>query len=425
MRAFGEKPVTEGVSGQASWRLVWSVLVPFAAGFFLSNYFRTVNALLSPRLIADLRLTAGDLGLLTSAYFFTIALFQAPLGLLIDRYGPRRVQAVLMAIAAVGVLIFALGQGRTVLMIGRATMGVGAAGALMTSFQAVILWFPPRRWPFFNGCILAGGSLGALAATAPTEMVLQFTDWRHVMIAVAATCLAVGLITLVMVPRSDAPPKGTTLYQQIVGIGHVYRDRVFWRLAPMYAATVGGMFAFQGLWSGPWLKDVGHLLPSEIAGDLLVVTVLQIVSYFAVGVLADVLGRRGVGLAQIVGIGTGIFLISQLPLLLPSGNYRWLVLFGVGLLANINVLSFPILARRFPAALMGRANTALNLVVFAGAFIAQYAVGAIIDLFPADAPGSYPARAYQFAFGATILVQILCWAWYTISNRMPQSAPPG
>lgn len=412
--------MTENEGRRLDWRLRWSVLVPFAAGFFLSTYFRTVNALLSPHLIADLRLTAGDLGLLTSAYFFTTALFQAPLGLLIDRYGPRRVQAALMAVAAVGVLIFAIGQERTMLMIGRAIMGIGAAGALMTSFQAVILWFPPRRWPFFNGCILGIGNLGSLAATFPTEIVLRFANWRDLMIGVAAISVLVSLITLGMAPKSETRSKGMTLYQQIIAMRQIYRDRMFWRLAPMYAATVGGMFAFQGLWSGPWLKDVGHLLPNEIAGDLLVVSILQIVNYLVVGSLAEALGRRGVGLVQIVGVGTGLYLVSQLPLLLPSGDYRWLVLFGVGLLANINVLCFPIMARRFPAALMGRANTALNLVVFAGAFIAQYAVGAIIDLFPAETPGAYPLVAYQVSFGVTILFQILSWAWYMVPVRDPR-----
>jgi MFS family permease len=401
-------------TSRAHVRLVWTVLVPFAAGFFLSNYFRIVNAVLAPDLVDDLGLTAADLGLLSSVYFFTTALFQLPLGLLIDRYGPRRVQAVLMAVAAIGVLIFALGQNRTELILGRAIMGVGAAGALMTSFQAVILWFPPRRWPFFNGCILSGGGLGALAATSPTELVLQFAGWRGVMVAAGVTSIAVCLITCVVVPGRRELSENTTLGQQIIGMGQVYRDRVFWRIAPVYAVTVGGTLAFQGLWSGPWLKDVAHLLPDEVAGDLLVVTVLQIVSYVFVGYIADVLGRRGVSLLQIVGVGTGLFLFSELPLLLPSGGGRWLVLFGVGSLANASLLCFPILAARFPSSLMGRANTALNLIVFTAAFVAQYAIGVIIDLFSDTPPVGYPSLAYQMAFGILMLVQLMAWIWYLI-----------
>lgn len=404
-------------TSRAHVRLVWTVLVPFAAGFFLSNYFRTVNAVLAPNLIDELALRATDLGLLSSVYFFTTAFFQLPLGLLIDRYGPGRVQAVLMAVAAVGMLIFALGQDRTELILARAIMGIGAAGALMTSFQAVILWFPPRQWPFFNGCILSGGGLGALAATSPTELMLHFVGWRDVMIAVGITSIAVSLITRVVVPERRELAKNRTLAQQIIGIGQVYRDRVFWRIAPVYAATVGGTLAFQGLWSGPWLRDVAHLTPDEVAGDLLVITVLQIASYVFIGYIAHVMDRRGIGLRQIVGVGTGLFLISELPLLLPSGSGRWLVLFGVGSLANASLLCFPILAARFPSSLMGRANTALNFIVFAGAFVAQYAIGVIIDLFSTAPPIAYPSLAYQMAFGILMLAQLLAWIWYLIPTR--------
>src|SRR3954467_15052656 len=89
---------------------VVAVVAPFAAGFFMSNYYRSVNAVLSPRLVADLQLSAADLGLLPSIYFFTAAIFQAPLGMLMDRYGPRRVQASLMLVGCIGVLMFAIGQ---------------------------------------------------------------------------------------------------------------------------------------------------------------------------------------------------------------------------------------------------------------------------------------------------------------------------
>src|ERR1041385_2894223 len=143
---------------------ILSVLAPFAAGFFLSNYYRSVNAVLSPRLIADFQLTAADLGLLTSIYFFTSAIFQAPLGMLMDRYGPRRVQAALLAMGGIGVLIFALGQDRLVVMLGRAVMGMGAAGALMTSFQAIGIWFQAERRPVFNCCARGVGAIHDLAA---------------------------------------------------------------------------------------------------------------------------------------------------------------------------------------------------------------------------------------------------------------------
>lgn len=390
-----------------------SVLVPFAVGFFLSNYGRSVNAVLSPYLIAEFRLTAGDLGLLTSVYFFVSALFQLPLGMLLDRYGPRRVQGTMLAVGACGFLLFGAADGIVVASLGRIIMGIGAAGALMTSLQAVTLWFAPDRRPLLNGWVLGAGGLGVLAATLPTELALQVSDWRHLMFATALASLVAAAAIFGIVPeRPDVRPP-LTLADQLRGLAFVYRSRLFWRVSPLFSATIGAMFAFQTLWAGPWLKDVVRFSPTEVASDLLVIGVLQTASFVGVGVIATWLGRHGIRLMQIVGVGTGLFILSQAGLLLPAGVGRWPILLGMGCLANVDLLLYPVLAKHFPADLIGRANTALNLFVFVGAFAVQYAVGALIDLFPAIAPGSYPTQAYQVAFGVMLAVEIAAWLWYS------------
>ena len=82
---------------------LWFRLVPaYAAGYFLSYGLRSVNAVIAPELMQELSMTAAGLGLLTSAYFLAFGLFQLPLGLLLDRFGPRRVEAVLLLVAACG-----------------------------------------------------------------------------------------------------------------------------------------------------------------------------------------------------------------------------------------------------------------------------------------------------------------------------------
>ena len=115
-----------------------------------------------------------------------------------------------------------------------------------------------------------------------------------------------------------------------------------------------------------------------------------------------------------------LFIVTQAGLLLPTGQARWMVLLGMGLLANINLLSYPLLAQNFPAALMGRVNTALNLFVFLGAFVLQYAVGAMVGLFEPVAPTTYPPHAYQIAFAVMVVVQVASWIWFlTLGMRRP------
>src|SRR3546814_17486954 len=103
------------------------------------------------------------------SYFLAFAGFQLPLGLLLDRFGPRRVQSALLLSAALGSVLFALADSLVELAVARALIGLGVAGGLMSSFKAITLWFPQERWPPITGCFLAMGGLGASAATAPLE----------------------------------------------------------------------------------------------------------------------------------------------------------------------------------------------------------------------------------------------------------------
>jgi MFS family permease len=395
---------------------VLRVMVPLGAGFFLSNFYRSLNAVLSPYLIADLHLSARELGLLTSVYFFTSAIFQAPLGLLMDRYGPRLVQGTLMVLATLGILMFALSSNLWVMIAGRAIMGIGAAGALMTAFQAIVLWSPPPRWPALNGWIMAAGGLGSLVATAPAELVLHVTSWHGLMLIAAAASLATAIAILILTPER-AEPGRSTVREQIAGLLSIYRDRLFWRLAPLAMTFTGCNFAFVGLWAGPWLKDVGGYGPDGIAVSLLFVTTLQTSAYVVSGKIAAALARRGVRLTQVIGGMMALSMLLQLPLLLPSTGGAWVVLFAIGAFSGATALAYPVLNGHFPPELSGRVSTALNLFVFVGAFVLQYAVGAIIDLFAPVAPGTYPAIAYEVAFGVMILVEFLSWLRLLVPAR--------
>jgi MFS family permease len=263
------------------------VLIPFALVFAIGNYYRFVNAVLAPHLVVDFSLSASDLALLVSAYFLVSAVVQSPLGLFMDRYGPRRVQAALIAIGGVGALIFGLADSWTLALLGRVIMGIGAAGALMTSFQAVTLWFPPARWPFFNGIVMSVGGLGSLAATLPTQVLVDLAGWRALMVGIALASAAGAVALATFVPDKVADRHPTTLGEQLRGIATVYRDPAFWRVAPLFMTTVGSAVAFQSLWAGTWLRDVAALAPHEVAGDLLVLTLVQIAAVSKLRIYRD------------------------------------------------------------------------------------------------------------------------------------------
>ncbi len=104
------------------------VYFAFAAGYLLSYLLRTVNAVISPELTRDLGLSSSALGLLTSAYFIAFGVMQIPAGMLLDRYGPRRVEPALLLFCGIGTLAFALADGVTGLIVARALIGAGRVG---------------------------------------------------------------------------------------------------------------------------------------------------------------------------------------------------------------------------------------------------------------------------------------------------------
>ncbi|MFZ1892906.1 MAG: MFS transporter, partial [Rhodoplanes sp.] len=273
------------------------ILAPFVVGYYLSYLFRTINALIADRLAAELALTASQLGLLTAAYFVTFAAIQLPLGVWLDRHGPRRVQSMLLSTAAVGVTTFSLAGGFISLLIGRALIGLGAAGALMAGLKAIALWFPKERVTLLNGLFVTLGALGAVTATAPAEAVLDMTGWRGLFVMLApATALCAAAIFL-CVPDPTGRMKtssGAARLSRPIGLKEIFADPRFWRLAPLSATCIGTSWALQGLWAASWLADVERLDRAEVVRRLFVMALALCAAALGLGIAADRLRRRGV-----------------------------------------------------------------------------------------------------------------------------------
>ncbi|MBL8259064.1 MAG: MFS transporter [Candidatus Competibacteraceae bacterium] len=385
------------------------IFLPFAAGYFLSYLYRTINAVLSPYLAAELRLTAADLGLLTSVYFLTFAAFQLPLGMLLDRFGPRRVEAVLLLFAAAGASLFAVGHSSLELAIGRGLIGLGVSACLMASFKAFVLWLPAERLAVANGWVLAAGGLGALAATAPVEAALQWIGWRGLFGGLAGLSVAVTLALLVLVPERGAGAPAGDLRAQWRGVADVFGSPVFWRIAPVSVLSQASFLAIQSLWAGPWLRDVSGLDKAAAAEVLFWTAAAMVAGFLGMGQLTYRLSRLGVKPIAVSAVGMALFMLVQLALLLKIGPL-WALWALFGFLGTSAVLTYAILSQAFPPALAGRVNTALNLLVFVLAFVGQWGMGAIIDRWPGPG-GGYAATGYQLAFGLALAGQLLAWLW--------------
>jgi MFS family permease len=387
-------------------RLLARVFVPFACGYYFSYFFRTVNAVIWPDLVRDVGVDANRLGLLTSAYFLAFAAFQLPLGVLLDRFGPRRVNAGLLVVAACGALVFGASETLPGLIAGRALIGLGVSGCLMASMKAFTLWFPMSRFATLSGWLLAAGGLGALSASAPVEALLRLTDWRGVFDGLAALTFATAMLIFFVVPERDAGPTRPSVRELVAGFGTIYRDPVFWRVAGVSMTGHAAFLATQGLWVAPWLRDVAGFDRQTVAGALFAMAILTTAGFASTGTVSDALAKRGVAPLTIFKLGaiaSAILMVTFALGITGAAVATW----GLyAFIAPIATLSYAILTQRYDRVLAGRVNTAVNVLVFVSAFAAQWGMGAIIGLWPPEA-GRYPLAAYTAAFGTVVVLQIL------------------
>lgn len=388
------------------------LFAPFAFGYFLSYLFRTVNAVIAPDLARDLGLQPASLGLLTAAYFLAFAAFQLPLGVLLDRFGPRRVEAGLLLVAAAGALVFARAESLGSLIAGRALIGFGVSSCLMAAFKGFALWFPPQRLPLANGVQMVSGGLGALFATVPVTTALHYCDWRGVFTGLAILTLLAAISIFTWVPEPRQPPARLSFVTQLQGLGDIFSSRRFWSLAPWACASQSAYLATQGLWSGPWLRDVAGFDRSAVARTLLGISLAMIAGYFSFGALAERLARRGIRPATVAATGMSLFLLVQMLIAWAPRPPILMVWLGFGFFGTSGILNYAVLCQAFPRELTGRVNAALNLLVFLGAFTAQWAIGAIIGLWPQLAGDHYHPLGYRAAFSVIIVCQLLAAGWF-------------
>ncbi|RAU21568.1 MFS transporter [Paramagnetospirillum kuznetsovii] len=390
--------------------LMLRVTLPFAAGYFLSYLYRTVNAVLAPEIGRTIALDASDIGLMTGVYFITFAAAQLPLGLLLDRFGPRRVEAILLIFAAAGALAFSLADGVPTLVVGRALVGFGVSSCLMAALKANVQFFPSARLPLMNGVILGSGGLGAVAATVPVQMALTLTDWRGVYAGVAVlTVMAAGSIWLV-VPERSSSAAPSSLGMQIADILQIFRHAGFWRVAPASMLSMGSFMAIQGLWAGPWLRDICGMSPSQSAQGLTVMAAAMALGYLSVGAMADWFERRGVPPITLGAAGMSIHGLALAAMALGWSGAPLALAALYGFTGASSSINYAVLTRRFPIQVSGRVNTSLNLLMFLVAFSTQWGLGFILGLWD-KVDGRWPPQAWTVAFGIPVAGTVIALLW--------------
>ena len=395
-------------------RLVVTVLLPFSAAYFMSYGLRNINAVLAPELTRELSLSAADLGFLTSMFYIAFALVQLPFGVLLDRYGSRRVNASLLLVAAAGCALHAVGESFTQLVIGRALMGIGVAVGLMSAVKAFTQWFPLSRVPLAINLIMGVGGLGAVAAAGPVGWSLDYVSWRFVFAIAAVLIVGSSLVLYLVAP--DRSGTSESRQQLATGFRTIFSSSSFWRLGMTMAIMSASYTAVQALWIGPWLRDVAGFSRTEVPVMLTWLAIAGVAGYALMGTGCDWFIRRGTRAVTLYKIQTGVA-IALFALIVLLGDRAstaiWFAFFGMG---SGGPLVLTIFARRFPPHLAGRVNTASNMLIFGLAFGFQWGIGAVLDQWPVI-DGRYAPPGYQAAFAALLVLQLAAYGVMLVKEK--------
>jgi len=398
--------------------LALTVLLPFALGYYLSYMFRAVNAMIAPYLVTEIGIGAPELGLLTGVYFIAFAAFQVPLGLLLDRYGPRRVQSVLLLVAALGAALFAVGDSMATLTFARGCIGLGVSGCLMACFKANVLWWPRERLPLMNGIATAFGGLGALSATIPVELLIPLIGWRGIFWGLAIVTVAVAAaIRLAVPPMPEDTRPADGLRAQLAGLGEIYGSALFWRLAVVASINTASFMAYQTLWAGPWLRDVAGMDPVGVANGLFLFNVGFLAGVLSSGAVAELLQRRGIAPVWGVVATVALTILVELGFIGEATRFALPLCFAFGFFGSATIVVYALYGQHFAPHLAGRVNTAQNMISFIAAFVMQWGVGEIVGLWPTIGGGRYDPAAHQAGMIATAALTALAFLWFAWPRR--------
>ncbi len=401
------------------------IVATLATAYVASHFFRSSNVTIGLDLMRDLAIGPEALGALTGAFFFGFAAMQIPCGFFFDHFGPRRTVAGMLVLATFGVTIFTLAPTWPILLTGRVLMGAGFGAMLIGSMVVISRWFPPDRFSTLTAMVLSIGLLGNLAATTPLAWASEASGWRTVFGAVAIfTALATIAVWLVV---RDAPPGHPFLArtpepprQMLQGLLEVLRNP---RLRPILAlnfCNYACTFTVQGLWGGPFLREVHGLSAIEAGNVLLAAVITYQLGIISFGPLDRVLDTRkwiaiGGTMVTIAMLAT-LAIASHPPLFVPVG-----AMIGIGFLSASSTMVMTHGRGIFPDRLIGRGIATINTAVMLGVACMQTLSGIIIGAFEPLADGARTETAYRALFGVLTVVLIAAVAIYSRSQDVRPS----
>ena len=389
----------------------------FAFGFFISNLLRSITATLTPVLTSEFDLSAGNLGLLAGGYFLGFSLMQIPAGLLLDKYGPKKVVAYLLLIALVSTISFAFAKSFTGLLISRFFIGVGVAACLMGPLTGYRVWFEDKYQQRANSWMLMVASFGFVISTLPVQILLPMIGWRSIFLIISILILLSIVLILVFAPswNNNVQNQNIQSAESTGRLSDVWKNKFFISLIPLAFLNYGGVQAIQTLWAGPWMLNVAGYSPLESATGLFWINIIMLFAFMFWGYILPKFSSLGIDSMKIVKIGLPISYIVLFCIII-MGQKAGAMMFTLYILSSIVLsLTQPALALSFPQNLAGKSLTSLNVFIHSGTFFVQWGIGLLIDL--SKNMGANIIASYKISLSIFLILCILSYIFFIFFNK--------
>jgi MFS family permease len=395
-----------------------------SALFTFSMFYRVSNAVIAPSLVKDLALNAETLGILGGAFFYSFALFQIPMGPMLDRIGPRIIITSFSLMGAFGAFIFALGSSFPVALFGRILIGVGMASVLMGSFKVFVLRFPPNRFATLAGIFLSIGTLGNILAASPLAYLASTVGWRMTFILAGSLTTLFALLVLWVLGEESGMeniPSSSLACEPEIGILKsmrlILKSLVFWQIGAVAFFRYGTYASLQGLWLGPYLMDTRGYSPVQTGNLLILLAIGAILGSPIAGRLSD---RIFQSKKRVALWGLTLYTLSLFPLVgvlkIESPLLYGFIFFVIGFFSGVGIVIYSHAKELFPISISGTVLTLVNFFTMAGAALFMPLLGRVVESFP-KINHAYPAEAYHLSFLICFLGMIASVIFYAFSKR--------
>ena len=390
-----------------------TIFLVFALGYYISNLLRAITATISPNLISEFDLSAGDLGLLGGGYFLGFAAVQIPLGYLLDNKGPKKIVSYFLLIAVLGMISFSLSENFITLLISRILIGIGVGACLMGPLTAYRIWYQDETQQRANSWMLMVGAIGMLSSSLPVQFFLPIIGWRMIFITLALLTIFCIILIIFFIPnwnkaniQSNSNDNGS--------LKEIWSDKFFKSLVPMGFFNYGGLFAIQTLWAGPWMIKVSGYTPEQSANGLFIIYFSLLISFLSWGYLVPKISKNVSDAIKLLKFGAPLNLIVLAFIIYlgpKAGAYHW-AFFAVS--SVFLSLTQPAVGMAFSLSNAGKALTSFNLLLFIGAFALQWIIGVIIDL--TMNLGYSEISGFRFAMMFFLLTSFFSYLFFLIKN---------